>query len=269
MDEQVRAELTDLLRTGGRNLCTMPRMIGVLLRERCPDASQSVADLEQALRLGCVGPILDAIGAIDVEPLAGRLTEQTGMPMDRARWVVETWVHAIGAADSPPPVARVWAAWNRLDVTSTTAGGTDGYERAIVHLVVAALAGAVGGATLGIERLMDSNAALAIHDDLQDMPPWLQITSLIALGILGGGAGGLLGWILVGGRSWIHDAQGGTTLGRLVLASLGGCAGAAIGAFGGLTTLGLIGVMVGSLFGGLIGAVFGLLVAEGIYRFWW
>ena len=98
----------------------------------------------------------------------------------------------------------------------------------------------------------------------------MRLPALFGLGILGGFAGGLLGWIALGGRSWTYDAHGGTTLGRLVLAAFGAFHGAAAGVLMGVVMLGLIGVMVGSLIGALFGAILGLLIAEGISRLlWW
>src|SRR5256885_7585873 len=43
-------------------------------------------------------------------------------------------------------------------------------------------------------------------DAVADLPEWAQGLSVIVLGIIGGGAGGLLGWIFGGGRSWTYDA---------------------------------------------------------------
>ena len=142
MDEQVRSELSDLMKSGGRNLCTMPRMLGILLRQRCPQSGDAVAEVEQALTVGCVRPMLDAVGPIDVRELTDRLTEQSGMAAERARWAIETWVLACSAADTPPSVTNDWSTWNRLDVSAETAGGGGAYQRSIVHLVLVALAGA-------------------------------------------------------------------------------------------------------------------------------
>jgi hypothetical protein len=270
MDDQVRAELRDLLSTGGRNLCTMPRMLGIMLGQRCPGADRAVHELEQALTVGCVGPILAAVGPVDEPELAARLAEQTGMELDRARWVIESWVLALDAADTPPAPTRGWEEWNRLDVSGTIAGGTGSYRRAVGHLIVVGVAGAAGGTSLGMFLLSRGEAALIgpWREALEDLSPRMQVGSLLVLGVLGGFAGGLLGWILGGGRSWTYDAIGGTTLGRLVLSALGAFHGAAIGGMAGLAFLGLIGVMIGSLVGAFVGAFLGLLAAERISRFW-
>jgi hypothetical protein len=270
MDEQVRSELIDLVKSGGRNLCTMPRMLGILLRQRCPNAEESVRELEQALSSGCVAPILAAVGPVDEPALIQDLVARTGMTAERAEWVIATWVQALALVDAPPAVGRDWSEWNKLDVSQATQGGSGVYHRAISHLVIVGMLGAAGGATLGIYHILYGNApAGPWRDDLPDFGPWLHVLALLALGILGGFAGGLLGWIAAGVRSWTYDAMGGTTLGRLVLAGLGAFHGATIGVMACVVLFGLIGVMVGSLIGGLVGAVLGLLVAEDISRFWW
>jgi hypothetical protein len=270
MDDQVRSELADLLKTGGRNLCTMPRMVSILLRQRCPDAESTVSDVEQALAFGSIRSMLEAVGPVDVEELTARLVKESGMTSDRARWVIETWVLALAAADTPPPLGRDWAAWNRLDVTTATAGGGGAYQRAVGHLVVVGLAGTVGGAVLGAYFLIGGEAAMIgpWQDAVQDVPPWLRGAALLTLGMLGGFAGGLFGWMFAGGRSWTYDALGDTTVGRLALTCLGAMGGGGIGVLAGLELLGLIGVMLGALLGALIGAVLGLLCADGISRFW-
>jgi hypothetical protein len=133
------------------------------------------------------------------------------------------------------------------------------------------LAGAAGGTTFGmyVSARGDALAASPWWDALQEVEPWARVPAVIALGVLGGFAGGLLGWIIGGGRSWTYDAHGGTTLGRLVFSAFGAFHGAVIGILPLTVLLGLIGVMAGSLAGALIGAFLGLLIAEGISRFWW
>jgi hypothetical protein len=270
MDEHVQSELVELLKTGGRNLCTMPRTLGILLHQRCPDAEATIRDLETALTAGCVGPILAGTGPIDEAELTTNLVQKTSMAPDRARWVIESWVRALDQADAPPAIGRDWSEWNKLDVSQATQGGSGGYQRAVAHLIIVGVLGAAGGATLGIYHVLHGNVpAGPWREALEDIDPWMQVPALLLLGILGGFAGGLLGWIALGGRSWTYDAMGGSTLGRLVLAALGAFHGAAIGVMACVVLLGLIGVMVGSLIGGLIGAVLGLLIAEGISRMMW
>ncbi len=268
MDDHVRSELTDLLKTGGRSICATPRMVGILLRERCLNAEKSVCEIEQALTIGCVREMLEAIGPVDGDGLAERLVNESGMSRERAVWVIESWAQAIAAADIPEPLARDWSAWNRLDVSAATAGGGGPYQRAVGHLIIVGIAGAVGGAGLGLEVLLRGGAARPgpWRDALEDLPAGLHIAALLVLGMLGGFAGGLTGWISAGGRSWTYDALGGTTLGRLGIGALGALSGAGIGAMAGISLLGLIGVMLGALFGALFGAILGLFLAEGISR---
>lgn len=264
MDEQVRSELAELLKTGGRNLCTMPQLLGNSLRQRCPDAGKTISEIEDALTIGCVQSMLDSLGAVDEEELADRLVKQSQMAPDRARWVIDTWVHALAAADTPPPPpGRDWSAWNRLDVKS--AGGAGAYQQAVGNLIVAAAAGAIGGAVVGLCMSISGEAArITSLDALEDAAPWQQTAALLFLGLLGGLAGGLIGWIGFGGRSFAHEEIGGTTIGRLVFSALAAFLGAGSGVVAGLVLIGLVGAMVGALFG----AIIGIVLAEVILRFW-
>ena len=264
MDEQVRSELTELLKTGGRNLCTLPQVLGNLLRQRCPDAESTVADIEQALRAGCVQSMLATVGAVDEVALAEELVSQSGMAPDHALWVIETWVQALAAADTPLPLGRDWSAWNRLDVKGVQAGGGS-YQRAIGNLMVVGAAGAIGGAGMGLFLPLSGEAArVGDLDILRDTSPWLQVAAFVAMGALGGLAGAIVGWIAFGGRSRATDSLGGTTLARLTLSALAAFFGAGSGVLGGLSLLGLIGVMLGAL----VGAVVGLLAVEVLLRIW-
>src|SRR5262245_53894432 len=111
MDEQVRSELIDLIKSGGRNLCTMPRMLGIMLRQRCPESEGAVRELEDALASGCVRPIMAATGPVDEPPLVDDLVSHTGMTRDRAEWVIESWVRALDAGDIPQEMSRNWSEW--------------------------------------------------------------------------------------------------------------------------------------------------------------
>ena len=272
MDEQVRAGLCELLATSGRDICTTPRMLGILLHQRCPQAAEPVRELELALQHGCVGPLLAGEGDVDEANLAARLSAATGLDDHRARWAIATWAHALGTA-AGPTVADNWSSWNRLDVSEATAGGTGNYQRAIWHLGVVALAGAAGGLSLGFYLLARGEYALIEpwREALQGLAPWLQVISLMLLGSLGGFAGGLLGWIFGGGQSWTYDVLGGTTLGRLVYSAAGAFNGAGVGVMCSLGFFGLIAVLPGALVGAGLGAFLGLLSAERIarYRYWW
>src|SRR5689334_9285323 len=272
MDEQVRNQLTDLLASSGRNICTMPRMLGILLRQRCPHGEEQVRALELALECGCVRPILAATSPVDEPALAEQLAAQAELDADRARWAIAAWVQALDAADTPAAetVGRDWSSWNRLDVSAETAGGTGSFSRSVWHLGIVGVAGALGGSSLGFFLLGRGDEALIEpwRVALEDLAPWLQVFALLALGGLGGFAGGLLGWIFGGGRSWTYDAFGGTTAGRLMFSALGALNGAGIGVLCCLGLLGLIGALIGSLIGAALGAFLGLLSAERIARYW-
>jgi hypothetical protein len=271
VDDQVRDVLKDLMATSGRNLCTMPRMFGILMRQRCPSGAGQVRELEQTLESGCVGPILAATGPVDEPALAEQLAARCGLASDRARWAITTWVSALDAADVPTDstLGRDWSVWNRLDVSAATTGGGGAFTRSVWHLGVVGLGGGVGGMSLGCYLLTGGDPALIDlwRAALEDLSPWLQALLLLTLGFTGGSVGGLLGWIFGGGRSWMYEAIGSATLGRAVLSSIGAFHGAGVGAMACLGFFGLIGVMPGALAGAALGAFLGHLVAEQIARF--
>ncbi len=272
MDEQVTRELSDVLATAGPSVCTTPRVLGILLRQRCPQAEAQISELEQALTSGCVRPILDSPESADLERLAAQLAERSGMELSRAHWAITTWAHALAKAEraGPTPLGRDWSSWNKLDVSGATAGGSGAYQRSLGHLALVGAAGAVGGAGLGFYLLLRGEWALIEpwRVALEDLAPWLRVVALVVLGGLGGGAGGLLGWIFGGGQSWTYIATGGTTLGRLAFSALGAFHGAGVGVMVGLGVAGLMGILPGGLLGAGVGSFLGLLVAEQIARFW-
>ena len=214
MDDQVRSELADLVKTGGRNLCTLPQVFANLLRQRCPGEESTVADILRAFDSGCVRAMQESVGTANADELVKRLVDQSGMDPDRARWVIESWVYAFAGTDAAPALGRDWAAWNRLDVKSADGGGA--YQRAVGNLIVVAAAGAAGGAVVGLLLSISGEAArMASLEALEDAAPWLQAVAFLFLGLLGGLAGGVIGWIGFGGRGFTHDTVGGTTFGRL------------------------------------------------------
>jgi hypothetical protein len=234
-----------------------------LLRQRCPGEESTVADILRAFDTGCVRAMQASVGTVDEDALVDRLVDQSGMDPKRARWVIESWVYAFAGTDSAPVLGRDWAAWNRLDVKSANGGGA--YQRAVGNLIVVAAAGAAGGAVVGLLLSVSGEAArMASLDTLDEAAPWLQAMAFLFLGLLGGLAGGVIGWIGFGGRSFTHDTIGGTTFGRLGFSALAAVLGAGSGVIVGLVLLGLIGVMIGALFG----AVMAILIAELILRFW-
>jgi hypothetical protein len=137
-------------------------------------------------------------------------------------------------------------------------------------LVIVGLGGAVGGAGFGVAVLVRGNLASLEpwREAMEELSPTMQVIALILLGIPGGFAGGLIGWIFGGGQSWTYDAHGGTTLGRLVFSAQGAFSGAVLGVLGGLAFLGLIGVMLGALVGAGLGAFLSLYTAERRSRYW-
>jgi hypothetical protein len=245
-------------------------MFGVLMRRACPDADTEIGALEQVLSAGIVAAMRDDEGGRETVPaLADRLVQTGAMPEEQARWAIETWWRALRpleAAGGP----KDWTAWNRLDVSGQTAGTGGTHRRSILHLAVVAVAGALGGAAWGFRVLVHGEEALIdpAVKALAEIDGWVRTFALFALGGLGGFAGGLLGWVGGGARSWTYDAHGGTTLGRLGLSALGAFTGALAGGLAGLVALGPAGMMLGALFCAALGAFLGLLLAERL-SLWW
>jgi hypothetical protein len=273
MDEQIRQHLAELIADHGRSLCTTPRVVSMMLRQACPDAADPIHEIELALMHGCVAPMLVGLPELaDVEELTRKLIDATGMNEDRARWAVETWVFAL-CREKPATssITRDWSQWNRLDVSQEIVGGTSTYRRSVVHLLIVAAAGASGGAFMSVLALLTPHLRWfeIWQSAISDLPSWAQSLAPILLGAMGGGTGGLLGWIIGGGRSWTYDAFGGTTLGMMYFSSVNAFIFANLGVLTGMAFLGLIGAMVGSLAGALLGAFLGMYAAERASRYWW
>src|SRR5437763_7585096 len=123
MDEQVRTELCALIATSGPSVCNTPRLLTLLLRQCCPEATEQVRELGLALEVGCVQEFLDAAGPVDLPALVDRLMADSGLSADRARWVIATWRDAINEnpGTSEQSLMPDWSRWNRLDVSGETA----------------------------------------------------------------------------------------------------------------------------------------------------
>jgi hypothetical protein len=267
--ERVAEELGRVVAAEGAAISTMPRMFGVLMRRACPDADTEIDALEQVLSAGIVAAMRDEDGRDTVPALADRLVQTTEMPEGLARWAIETWWRALRPLDTAGG-PKDWAAWNRLDLPGQTAGFGGSHRRSILQLTVVALAGALGGAAWGFRVLVHGEEALIgpAVKALAELDGWVRTFALLALGGLGGFAGGLLGWIGGGARNSTCEDHGGTTLGRLGLSALGAFAGALVGGLAGLVVLGPAGMMLGALFCGALGAFLGLLLAERL-SLWW
>jgi hypothetical protein len=275
MDETVREQLAQLIAEHGRSLCTTPRVVSMMLRQHCPDpaALEPINDIELALTHHCVAPLLTSLPELaDVPALTKKFVEATGLSEERARWAIGTWIGAL-CREKPETsgITRDWSQWNRLDVGPITGAPMGTYRKSIIHLLVVAAAGAFGATTLGWLAMIRPNffALSPWAEAVEDLPEWAQGISVLLLGALGGGAGGLLGWIIGGGRSWTYDAYGTTTLGRLYYSASGAYFGANIGVLGGLAMIGLMGATLGGLLGAVLGAWMGQMTAERISRYWY
>lgn len=273
MDDHIREQLAELIADHGRSICTTPRVVSMMLRQAVPGAADLIQEIELALSHGCVAPMLVGLPeTANVEELTQKLIDATGIAEDRARWAIETWVVAL-CREKPETssITRDWSEWNRLDVSHQVAGGKSTYRRSVVHLLIVAAAGASGGAFMSVLALLMPHMRWfeIWQSGISDLPSWAQMMAPIVLGAMGGGAGGLLGWMIGGGRSWTYDAFGGTTLGMLYFSSANAFAFASLGVLAGVAFLGLIGAMVGSMAGALLGAFLGMYAAERASRYWW
>jgi hypothetical protein len=259
---RVAEELGKLLAAEGVAISTMPRMFCILMRRACPADEAAVNALDKVLSAGIVAAMREEKGEPEQVPaLADRLVQSTSMPEDDARWAIETWWRAVRPMSEGS--AKDWSAWNRLDVPESAGlGGV--YRRAMIHMLIVGVAGALGGALWGVYFLTrrDRPPIAPVAEAVEGLADWLQPIALFAFGAIGGFGGGVVGWIVGGGRSWTYDAFGGTTLGRLGYSSSVAFSGAGAGGITGLAAMGLPGMMLGALIGGAAGAYLGLLIAE-------
>lgn len=268
MDDNVQAELIELLKTGGRNLCTMPQILGMMLRQRCPDAESQIGELMHALTSGELAPLLNGVGPIDEAELHQRILERCAVTPERASWVVDSWNRALEAADRTPLVSKDWSKWNRLDVSTEMCGGLGASQRSLFQLLLVGAAGAMGGGSVGLILIGGRSLDDAWRQSLDGIQPGLQLAVLTGLGIVGGFSGGVLGHIGIGAQNWAQHSNGGATLGRIRLSMFGALVGGACGAAIGLAAFGLIGVALGAALGAIAGTVLGWMSAVAVSRFW-
>lgn len=270
MDDRVRAELIELLGTGGRRLCSLPQVLGMMLRQRCPDAESQIGDLMCALTSGELAPLLNGVGPIDEAELHQRILERCSMSPERAGWVIDTWNRALEAADRTPALAKDWSTWNRLDVSTEMCGGLGASQRSLLQLLMVGMGGAVGGGSVGLLLVLTDGrmAGDAWRQSLDGIQPGLQVVVLASLGVVGGFFGGILGYISAGTQIWPNHAISVATLGRTRLSIFGAMVGGACGAAVGLAAFGLFGVALSAALGSIAGAVLAWITAVVISRLW-
>lgn len=270
MDDSVRDRLCELIAEHGRPVCSTPGSLRMLLRQTCPNGGEAIDDIVRSLDVPAVRALLANPVEVADRPATVAALTATGYSSERADWVASSWLDALGSERFDRPGGSAdWSAWNRLDVSAETAGGTGSHQRSIWHLAIVALAGLAGGAGVAVSlwRLGEEGLIEPWREAFDGMTFAAGVASVAVLGALGGAAGGIAGWALGGGRSWTYDAWGGTSLGRLGLAALGAFNMASVGVLASLGFFGLYGVLPLALLGAAFGSFIGLLVAERISRF--
>ncbi|NJP07891.1 MAG: formylglycine-generating enzyme family protein [Chloroflexaceae bacterium] len=101
MDDEVRHQLVQLIRTYGTALCDDPSRCKSLLRDYCPQQKREVNVLLRALEERIPQDILKHSHAIGLEirlrQLARRLCEHHGLNETPAQWAVNSWALALGS----------------------------------------------------------------------------------------------------------------------------------------------------------------------------
>jgi hypothetical protein len=270
MNDQATRELCRLIDEYGPGLRRTPQMCELLLRQRLAAFPEATAALITILRLG----VLDKLAKAAPDRQAALIAEavqESQLDPEPAHWAIDAWLEALQG--SGPPVSAPSAGAVLPSDAEPPPAGQSLYQRAIVHLIVVTLAGAVGAALPGVQ------VGLAIQHDMtgrvrEMTSQWVggknggQFALLCgSLGLLAGAVGGCVGWMVGGAQDTSYMVHGGTTLGRLGGATVGAFLLARIGAVVGLLFAGPIGVFVGGIVGAALGAFLGYLIGAFILLF--
>lgn len=106
MNDIPRQKLQYIVTQYGRAICDEPKRCEALLRDLCPEYKREINVLISALReritTELVNPSDATAKAMLAENLAQRLYDNLGIAKEFARWAVETWAFALGAASEVP-----------------------------------------------------------------------------------------------------------------------------------------------------------------------
>jgi hypothetical protein len=103
-DNSPGTALKSLLAQRGQQLANDPDATLQLLTEACPGATQEVEAIVAAQRLRIPWDMLNSGGldAAKLDQLSHTLSEQGAMPLDSAKWIVQTWLKALDLTVSTP-----------------------------------------------------------------------------------------------------------------------------------------------------------------------
>jgi len=100
VEEEIRKRLKQLIVQHGSELSYNPQRLEALLKDYCGEHKREINLLVIAARGGTARELLNTPGtkleAWDFQRLVKRLSEDTGMSEDFARWAVESWALALG-----------------------------------------------------------------------------------------------------------------------------------------------------------------------------
>ncbi len=141
MDDDVRAALSDIMRTAGAEVIAEPQRLQALLAERCGSSELEINLLVSAAEDGVPSALSGSSDGPPTEAAADRLARQLeasrGIEYRRARWAVDSWAMALGVAQPPSPPSRPTSSSKWLLI----AGGVVIGVIALVVVLVLALSG--------------------------------------------------------------------------------------------------------------------------------
>ena len=104
VEEEIRKRLKQLVDKHGSELGYNPQRLEALLKDYCGEYKREINLLVIAAREGTARELLNTsgtkLGTWDLQRLVKRLSEDTGMSEDFARWAVESW--ALAFRNNPP-----------------------------------------------------------------------------------------------------------------------------------------------------------------------
>jgi hypothetical protein len=108
MDATVRDALKSILFRHGRELLDDPRRVENLLKDHCPQAKRERAALVMVLKEGMTQRLLGTPAGVLTEAMvensAARISEDTGLKTEVARWAIEAWADSLSLPIQPTRV---------------------------------------------------------------------------------------------------------------------------------------------------------------------
>jgi hypothetical protein len=256
MNEVARQKLCELIVKYGPTVCGTPGTCKMVLGQQCVDFPAEKELFLRALDKGAVAAVIRGPVGGPWDDLVQQVAESSVSTED-AHWAIESWAIALGKhTDAAPlPPEPTFNKNTSLEVSETDAPRPKGATLAV------AIAGAIGSASGGVLLfIIFFGGVFTTSDEGHQMSGAMFVTLALVwgiLGILGGGAGGALGWYVnqIQTSALTYTPEQINRHLRKVL--IGAFTGAFVVSVIPVCTVGLFGPLIPGFLGGLGGGILG------------